>query len=233
MRIRVDRLYDQRLDRAAVGEVLTEARSPGLEFVVREPRGGKRRASWVFRYRSPIKLKADGSPMQRAVLLGEYPAMSLQAARAEATEWRVQIRKKRDPHLDREREAEAERARLAQEAAAERARSLTLRAAVKQGLIGHLRNRTKRVKDPERFLNYVGYALDTPVRHKPNTPPAPLGDLSLFDVTREHMVEAVRTLRERGVPNPRRCVRRPGPRNSFANRCGDAIAAVFVWAASD
>src|SRR5262245_2340969 len=63
----------------------------GLYFIV-QPSGVK---SWALRYRR----KSDGKAVKHTI--GSYPAISLKAARAAATELRAEIERGADPHGDK------------------------------------------------------------------------------------------------------------------------------------
>lgn len=220
-RIRLRRITNLKLVNAQPGEVLSEMLSPGLEFCSR----ARGRGSWIYRFRSPVARTENGGAVQRAVLIGEYPNMGLEAAREEFAIWRGAVKAKRDPYIERTEAAEAKRAELQAKAAAERARRLTLRAAAEsKGFAEYLEGK---VKHPQRCLQYLRYTLDVPVTG------GLLGEVSVFELTRDHALEVVRWLTANGVPKPKWKTKRTGPRNCLGNRGSEALHAFFKWAAGD
>lgn len=105
---------------------------PGLRF-----EASSTARSWIYRYKSPV----DGR--MRQVKIGEWPAMSVNVAKAEWEKLRQQRTHGQDPAAERR----ALRAREAEEKAAFRAssaRSLTVRSLVGLYMAGHVELNRKR-----------------------------------------------------------------------------------------
>lgn len=127
------------------GEHYTMPDCPGLRF-----EASSTARAWIYRYKSP----ADGK--MRQVKIGDWPGVSVHAAKAEWEKLRDQRAKGQDPAVERRakrvKEAEEKKA-----ASVRPAKKLTVRALVELYLTGHVeRNRKQKgIDETRRTLNYA------------------------------------------------------------------------------
>lgn len=150
------------------GEHFTMPDCPGLRF---EATATSR--AWIYRYKSPV----DGK--MRQVKLGDWPAMSVNAAKFE---WE-KLRDQRAKGLDMAAERRAKRVREKDEeqvARVKRANKLTVHALAGLYLSGHV-ERSRKKKGADETRRTLGYALRA---RDPGHWPSEFGDLDPAQVTR-------------------------------------------------
>lgn len=167
----------------APGEHYIMPDCPGLRFEV-----STTTRAWIYRYKSPV----DGK--MRQVKIGAWPAVSINAAKAEWEKLRDQRARGEDPAAERR----AKRARESEEKEAARAKAgkaPTVRALVDFYLTGHVERKRKQkgIDETRRTLNYALCATC------PEEWPGEFGDLDATCVTRARAFALLHTFIETPV----------------------------------
>jgi hypothetical protein len=171
----------------APGEHYTMPDCPGLRFEV-----SSTTCAWIYRYKSP----ADGK--MRKMKIGAWPAVSINAAKAE---WeKLCDQRARGEDAAAERRAKRDRKNEEKQAARTKsARTLTVRTLVDFYLTGHMERKRKQkgIDETRRTLNYALCATC------PEEWPGEFGDLDPAKVTRARAFTLLHTFIETPVQSGR------------------------------